>query len=170
MNAKSLLIAPAIAVGLAMLANAQQATTKEQLIGTWKVVSLKATTGNDVSNPFGEKVAGYVTYTTDRIWVLIELMFYIIVILAAIIGGPAFAQGVDPLIGTWKLNVEKSTSTVPLPKSLILAFAGEGQTLTDTADLVDDQGRASKIVFRHIYDGMSHPTTGNPPTRESATP
>jgi hypothetical protein len=26
-------------------------------------------------------------------------------------GGPAFGQGVDPLIGTWKLNVEKSAST-----------------------------------------------------------
>jgi hypothetical protein len=26
---------------------------------------------------------------------------------------PAFGQGVDPLIGTWKLNVEKSTSTAP---------------------------------------------------------
>jgi hypothetical protein len=75
---------------------------------------------------------------------------------------PAFGQGVDPLIGSWKLNLAKSMSNVPLPKSLILAFAGEGQTLTDTADLVDDQGRASKIVFRHIYDGMSHPTTGNP--------
>jgi hypothetical protein len=75
---------------------------------------------------------------------------------------PAFGQGLDPLIGTWKLNLAKSLSNVPLPKSLILAFAGEGQTLTDTADLVDDQGRASKIVFRHIYDGMSHPTTGNP--------
>jgi hypothetical protein len=32
---------------------------------------------------------------------------------------PAFGQGVDPLVGTWKLNVEKSTSTVlGLPKSL----------------------------------------------------
>jgi hypothetical protein len=29
---------------------------------------------------------------------------------------PAFGQGVDPLIGTWKLNLEKSTGT-GLPKS-----------------------------------------------------
>jgi hypothetical protein len=26
---------------------------------------------------------------------------------------PAFGQGVDPLIGSWKLNLEKSTSTAP---------------------------------------------------------
>jgi hypothetical protein len=38
---------------------------------------------------------------------------------------PAFGQGVDPLIGSWKLNLAKSMSNVPLPKSLILAFAGE---------------------------------------------
>jgi hypothetical protein len=30
---------------------------------------------------------------------------------------PAFGQGVDPLIGTWKINPAKSTSTVPIPKS-----------------------------------------------------
>jgi hypothetical protein len=49
---------------------AQQATTKEQLIGSWRVLNLKATTGNKVSYPLGEKVAGYVTITSDRIWLL----------------------------------------------------------------------------------------------------
>jgi Lipocalin-like domain len=49
---------------------AQQATTKEQLIGSWKVLSLKATTGNNIAYPLGEKVAGYVTITSDRIWLL----------------------------------------------------------------------------------------------------
>jgi hypothetical protein len=58
-------------VGLVVPANAQQATTKEQLIGTWKNLSLKAVTGNIVSYPFGEKVAGYVTITSDRIWALV---------------------------------------------------------------------------------------------------
>jgi hypothetical protein len=38
---------------------------------------------------------------------------------------PAFGQGVDPLIGTWKLNFEKSVSS-PL-KSATLIIAGEGQ-------------------------------------------
>ncbi len=60
----------ALLIGLAAPSNAQQATTKEQLIGTWKFLSLKATTGNNVSYPFGEKVAGYVTITSDRIWTL----------------------------------------------------------------------------------------------------
>jgi Lipocalin-like domain len=67
-----ILAAAAVAsIGLAAPSNAQQATTKEQLIGSWKVRSLKATTGNNVSYPLGEKVAGYATITPDRIWVLL---------------------------------------------------------------------------------------------------
>ena len=75
---------------------------------------------------------------------------------------PAFGQGIDPLIGTWKMNLEKSTSTAPLAKSITLNWTGEGQNLTNNVDVVDAQGRALKLVFRHIYDGMPHPTTGSP--------
>jgi hypothetical protein len=49
---------------------AQQATTRDQLIGSWKVLSLKATTGDKVSYPLGERVAGYVTVTPTRFWLL----------------------------------------------------------------------------------------------------
>ena len=73
---------------------------------------------------------------------------------------PAFGQGVDPLIGTWKLNLEKSTSTNPLQKSQ--TNAGEGHNFTLTVDGVDAQGQAYKMIVRHIYDGQPHPTTGNP--------
>jgi hypothetical protein len=59
------------APGLTQTVNAQQVTTKEQLIGTWKVLSFKSRSGNAVSYPFGEKVTGYVTHTPDRIWVLL---------------------------------------------------------------------------------------------------
>ncbi len=61
------------AVALASLAapsHAQQATTKDQLIGSWNVLSLKATTGDKVTYPLGERVAGYVTITPTRFWLL----------------------------------------------------------------------------------------------------
>ena len=48
----------------------QQAKTKDQLIGSWKVLSLKATTGDKVTYPLGERVAGYVTITPTRFWLL----------------------------------------------------------------------------------------------------
>jgi hypothetical protein len=76
---------------------------------------------------------------------------------------PAFGQGADPVIGTWRLNVEKSTYVgTSAPKSQSNTFAGEGQTLTDTVEGVDAQGQAYKIVFSHIYDGIPHPTMGTP--------
>jgi hypothetical protein len=53
---------------------------------------------------------------------------------------PAFGQGVDPLIGTWKMNLEKSTSTLPLSKSMTLTISGEGQTRT-----LWERPRASRI-------------------------
>jgi hypothetical protein len=81
---------------------------------------------------------------------------------------PAFGQGVDPLIGTWKLNVDKSTSTAPFPKSLTLTISGEGQSRTLTAEGIDGQNQPYKIVTQHIYDGMPHPSTGDPNTDASA--
>ncbi len=74
---------------------------------------------------------------------------------------PAFGQGVDPYIGTWKLNVEKSTSSLPMFKSLTLTITGEGQNRTLIAEGVDATGQSGKTVFLHIYDGMPHATTGN---------
>jgi hypothetical protein len=49
---------------------AQQATTKDQLIGTWKVVTLKATSGDKVSYPLGEQPTGYVSVTPTRFWLM----------------------------------------------------------------------------------------------------
>ena len=57
-------------VSSAMPSYAQQAMTKDQLIGSWKVLSLKATTGDKVAYPLGEQVAGYVTFTPTRLWLL----------------------------------------------------------------------------------------------------
>ena len=49
---------------------AQQATTKDQLVGSWKVVRLTATSGDKVSYPLGERATGYVTITPTRFWLL----------------------------------------------------------------------------------------------------
>jgi hypothetical protein len=51
---------------------AQQATTRDQLIGSWKALSLKATTGDKVSYPVGERVAGYVTVTPNALLAVVR--------------------------------------------------------------------------------------------------
>jgi hypothetical protein len=39
-------------------------------VGTWKVVTLKATSGDKVNYPLGEKPEGYITITPKRMWLL----------------------------------------------------------------------------------------------------
>jgi hypothetical protein len=50
--------------------HAQATTAKDQLVGSWKVLSLTATIGDKTVHPLGEHVAGYVTITATRFWLL----------------------------------------------------------------------------------------------------
>jgi hypothetical protein len=70
MNKVLLATAAFALIAAAVPSYAQQTTTKDQLIGSWKVLSLKATTGDRVSYPLGEQVSGYVTITPTRFWLL----------------------------------------------------------------------------------------------------
>ena len=74
----------------------------------------------------------------------------------------AFAQS-SPLIGTWKLNLEKSKfPSGTAPRSQSSTFQQDGQNIKNTNQTIDSQGNAATSVFLHIYDGQPHPTTGNP--------
>jgi hypothetical protein len=69
----------------------------------------------------------------------------------------------NPLIGTWKLNLEKSKFTPgTAPRSQTATFQQDGQNIKNTNQTIDAQGNATTTVFLHIYDGQPHPTTGNP--------
>jgi hypothetical protein len=79
-----------------------------------------------------------------------------------------FAQA-DPVLGTWKLNLAKSTyAPGQAPRSLTVTYQGAGANLTATADTIDAAGNAAKAVFVRIYDGQPHPTTGSPDYDASA--
>jgi hypothetical protein len=81
---------------------------------------------------------------------------------------PAFGQGVDPLIGTWKLNNTKSTGSTF--RSLTSTFtAAGGQNLVLASDGVDTQGNTYHGTLRHTYDGMPHPTEGSPDVADSTS-
>jgi hypothetical protein len=73
-----------------------------------------------------------------------------------------FAQS-NPWLGTWKLNLPKSTyAPGPAPRSQTFNFQGAGANLTNTAEGVDAAGSSTRSVNPHIYDGQPHPVTGNP--------
>jgi hypothetical protein len=79
-------------------------------------------------------------------------------------GQPASAQATDPMIGTWKINVEKSTfSPGPPLKSGFVTYepTADGMTKT-TADLVTGDGTKQHIEYTATDDGKEHPITGAP--------
>ena len=77
---------------------------------------------------------------------------------------PGFAQS-DPMagmwVGTWKLNVAKSTFRPgPPPRSATLTGVASGSGVTVTADTVTAAGAATHAVFTVVFDGKFHPITG----------
>ncbi len=72
-----------------------------------------------------------------------------------------FAQS-NSIVGTWKLNVAKSTySPGPPPRSQTLSYEAVGQGIRVTADGIDAQGHPTKVVFGpYFYDGKPYPVTG----------
>ena len=45
--------------------------TKDQLFGSWKVLSFKAIAGNDISYPLGPEPGGYIGFSPTRFWVML---------------------------------------------------------------------------------------------------
>jgi hypothetical protein len=73
------------------------------------------------------------------------------------------AQAADPMVGTWKLNVAKSTySPGPAPKSVTakIEAAGEGEKLL--AEGVRGDDTPIRVEYTAAYDGKDHPITGSP--------
>jgi hypothetical protein len=69
----------------------------------------------------------------------------------------------DPLIGTWKLNVAKSTFNPGPPlRSATAVIAAAGQGLTITFEAIDPQGMPIRAVYPLMCDGQAHPITGDP--------
>ena len=80
----------------------------------------------------------------------------------------SFAQS-NPLLGTWKLNLDKSKySSGTAPRSLTLTYQQDGQNIKNTSQGIDARGNPTTGVLMHIYDGQPHPSTGSPDYDASA--
>lgn len=65
-------------------------------------------------------------------------------------------------IGTWKLNVAKSTySPGPAPKSMTVVFAAAGQGVKFSLESVSADGSKSAWASTANYDGKDVPFTGS---------
>ena len=77
----------------------------------------------------------------------------------------ASAQSVDPGMGTWKLNVEKSKySPGPAPKSLMTKFEPVGKGVKLTTEQVNADGSKIATEYTANYDGKDVPIKGSPTT------
>ena len=73
------------------------------------------------------------------------------------------AQGTDPIVGTWELNVAKSKySPGPAPKSETRTYVVSGQDIKATSKGVDSAGQPTAGEWTINYDGKDRPQTGNP--------
>jgi hypothetical protein len=81
----------------------------------------------------------------------------------ALPGGHAWAQGADPLDGTWVLNLAKSKFTAgPKISSQTRKYEVAGDVVTQTLDGTDASGKPSHMTFTAHYDGKEYPVSGNP--------
>ncbi|MBA2354325.1 MAG: hypothetical protein H0V80_06615 [Acidobacteria bacterium] len=86
-------------------------------------------------------------------------------VVALVVGvGGARAQGaVDPYVGTWKMNLAKSTSSAPLPKSRTVTITSAGaNAIKVVVDEVGADGAAANWSFTTAKDGKDTAVTGSP--------
>ena len=75
----------------------------------------------------------------------------------------ALAQGPNPLIGTWTLNIAKSNfSPGPPPKSSTRTYTQNGDGLKFVTAGVNADGSAGKNSWAAHFDGKDYPMVGNP--------
>jgi hypothetical protein len=88
----------------------------------------------------------------------------LVVIVIAAAAVELAAQGADPLVGTWELNVAKSKYTPgPAPKSETRTYVvAVGPDIEARSKGVDGTGKPTAASWAVNYDGKDHPETGNP--------
>ena len=72
------------------------------------------------------------------------------------------AQSMQPLTGTWKLNLAKSTFEPPdlSAASLLVTYEVKGDKVTASLDGVDSTRRAVHSEYTATFDGREHPVKG----------
>lgn len=69
------------------------------------------------------------------------------------------AQATQPLTGTWKLNLAKSTFDPPdlAASNLLVTYEVAGDRVTSSLDGVDSRHRAMHQEYTATFDGKDHP-------------
>jgi hypothetical protein len=94
---------------------------------------------------------------------LVWMVTLVTVLTLATPAARVWAQGADPLDGTWTLNVAKSKfNSGPAIKSQTRKYEVSGDVVKQTLDGVDASGKPVHMTFSAHYDGKDYPVSGNP--------
>jgi hypothetical protein len=92
------------------------------------------------------------------------LLITAVLAMAAAGGGVPIATAAtpDPVVGTWKLDVSKSTFTAgPAIKSQTRKYSQAGKTITLVMKTVGADGKKSTTHTTYHFNGKDYPVTGN---------
>ena len=92
-----------------------------------------------------------------------QTIFKTLLVGAILAFGTNAALAADAAVGTWKLNVAKSTfNPGPAPKSQTRSYAESARGLMLTVKTVAADGKESTVTLTFKDDGKPNPSTGNP--------
>jgi hypothetical protein len=92
-----------------------------------------------------------------------QTIFKTLLVGAVLAIGTGTAIAADAVVGTWKLNLAKSTfSPGPAPKSQTRTYveSAQGMTVTIKTTAADGKESTTTLVFKD--DGKSYPVSGSP--------
>ena len=90
-----------------------------------------------------------------------NLLSAIAVLSMLALASTALAQGADPSLGTWKLNLAKSTYSGSAPKSQTVKYETSSMGTTVTTDGVAADGSKTSQKYTTKYDGKDVPLSGS---------
>ena len=92
----------------------------------------------------------------------VTLAIVVLVVLVAADVAQLSAQGKDPRIGTWKLNVAKSKyDPGPPPQSQTLKVEASGKGEKVTSEVVGADGKRNTSTYTANFDGKDYPLSGS---------
>ncbi len=92
-----------------------------------------------------------------------QTIFKSLLVGAILVLGTSAALAADTAVGTWKLNVAKSTfSPGPAPKSQTRTYVESAPGLTLTLKTVAADGKESTSTLAFKDDGKPYPASGSP--------
>jgi hypothetical protein len=90
-------------------------------------------------------------------------LFFTSTVLLAVLALAVVASAADSNVGTWNLNLAKSTySPGPAPKSATLTIEAHDGGIKYTSHGENAEGSPIHVEFTAKYDGQDNPVTGSP--------